>query len=113
MATSSQEPIFVLRVFFFFLLKLFFHQGWRADTVYMIWLLGAGICQQKKGRQQEKVSCKLSISKLLVHLTLANSEATCSAISHQVKMKLSLNQDSDIYRKLKREKIREKEILLN
>lgn len=81
--------------------------------MYMIWLLGAGICQQKKGRQQEKVSCKLSISKLLVHLTLANSEATCSAISHQVKMKLSLNQDSDIYRKLKREKRKEKEILLN
>lgn len=74
----------------------------------MIWLVGVRICQQKKGRQQEKVSCKLSISKLLVHLTLANSEATCSAISHQVKMKLSLNQDCDTYRKLKRGKKGEK-----
>lgn len=79
----------------------------------MIWLVGARICQQKKGGQQEKVSCKLSISELLVHLTLADSEATCSAISHQVKMKLSLNQDSDIYRKLKRDKRGEKGILLN
>lgn len=57
---------------------------------------------RKKGCQQEKVSCKLSISKRLVHMTLVNSEATCSAISHQVKMKLSWNQDSDRYRKLKK-----------
>lgn len=67
----------------------------------MIWLVEPRICQQKKGRQQETVSCKLSISKLPVHLTLVSSEATCSAISHQVKVKLSLNEDFDIQRKLK------------
>lgn len=76
----------------------------------MIWLVEPRICQQKKGRQQETVSCKLSISKLPVHLTLASSEATCSAISHQVKMKLSLNEDFDVQRKLKEgEKKRRKE----
>lgn len=81
----------------------------------MIWLVEPRICQQKKGRQQEKVSCKLSISKLPVHLTLASSEATCSAISHQVKMKLSLNEDSEVQKKIKEKKIKrgEKEIILN
>lgn len=74
----------------------------------MIWLVEPRICQQKKDCQQKKVSCKLSISKLPVHLTLVSSEATCSAISHQVKMKLSLNEDFDVQRKLKEEKKKEK-----